>query len=76
MPRWEYEIRKIDPTWESSSSSGVPDIAEIVESFFNGMGENGWEFIGFLPHIPAAESSVDPVGPSAYYAIFKKMKDE
>jgi hypothetical protein len=76
MAQWEYEIRKIDPTWETDSPGAVPDTAEIVESFFNGMGEMEWEFVGFLPHISLAKSSVGPLEPSAYYAIFKKLKEE
>jgi hypothetical protein len=76
MSKWEYEIRKINPTWESNNPGIVPDTAEIVESFFNGMGETGWEFVGFLPHISQTKSSVEPLEPSAYYAIFKKLKDE
>jgi hypothetical protein len=74
VAKWEYEVRAISPTWESGSSRGVPDVAEIVESYFNGMGEDGWEFVSFLPQMPLRQTSVEPLSPSSYYAIFKKRK--
>jgi hypothetical protein len=76
MIQWEYEIRKINPQWESENPNGIPDAAEIVESFFNGMGEMGWEFVAFLPPVSLEHSAVEPLNPTAYYAIFKKSKDE
>jgi hypothetical protein len=72
MDRWEYEVRTINPNWESDSSVGVPHTVDIVESFINGMGEMGWEFVSFLPPISQKRSAVEPLDPSAYYAVFKR----
>jgi hypothetical protein len=72
MDRWEYEVKPIKPSWESDSPVDVPNAIDIVESFLNGMGEMGWEFVSFLPPISPKRSAVEPLDPSAYYAVFKR----
>ncbi len=49
MQKWEYEIKRIDPSWSSNDPGGVPPAAAIIQDFFNGMGEKGWEFVSFVP---------------------------
>jgi hypothetical protein len=74
MTQWEYEIRQINPTWVSASGSRVPDGVEIIEGYLNGMGEERWELVGFIP--PRWEKPNDPptVDPYVFHAVFKRPK--
>lgn len=74
MDKWEYKIQKINPSWVSPDSVGVPDPAEIVEGYFNFMGKAGYEFVSFLP--PVTAKTVAPLEADVYYAIFKKRSDD
>lgn len=75
MIEWVYEIRKINPTWISQSADRVPDGIEIIEGFLNGMGEMGWELVGFIP--PLSESTkAPPVDPSVFHAVFKRPREQ
>jgi hypothetical protein len=69
MANWEYEIRTINPTWTSENPGGVPNGVEIIEGYLNGMGDVGWELVGFIP-IPQNS----PLDPDTFHAVFKRPK--
>jgi len=60
MTEWIYEIREIKPTWETQSPNRVPDGIEIIEAYLNGMGEMGWELVGFIPPAWAEHGKARP----------------
>jgi hypothetical protein len=76
MTEWVYEIREINPKWETQNPGRPPDGIEIIEGFLNGMGEMGWELVGFIP--PAwAKDDPDghPIDPYVFHAVFKQPKE-
>jgi hypothetical protein len=75
MIKWEYEIREINPRWESKSAGGVPDGVEIIEGFLDGMGDLGWELVGFIPTPQTEEAKAPPVNPYVFHAVFKRPKE-
>lgn len=72
MPKWIYEIRTIRPTWETKSPGRPPDAIEIIEGYLNGMGEQGWELVGFIPPAWSKESDGHPIDPYEFHAVFKQ----
>ena len=74
MTGWEYEIRRIDPTWTTHSPGSVPDRIEIIEGYLNGMGEEGWELVGFIPQPRTRETNPLPIEPNVIHAVFKRPK--
>ena len=76
MAQWEYEIKRIDPRWESQSADQVPDGIEIIGGFLNGMGDWGWELVGFIPAPQTEEAKAPPVNPYVFHAVFKRPKGE
>ncbi len=72
MTEWEYQIVVVNPTWVSQSGNHVPDEVEIKEAYFNGMGEKGWELVGFLP--PPPPKYEPKAGSYEFHAIFKRPK--
>jgi hypothetical protein len=74
MAEWEYEIKTINPTWTSQSGNRVPEGTEIISGFLNGMGENGWELVGFIPPLRAEFPNVSSLDESVFHAVFKRPK--
>jgi hypothetical protein len=75
MTEWIYEIREIDPTWETQSPGRPPDGIEIIEGILNGMGEMGWELVAFIPPAWAENGKPHPVTPYKFHAVFKQPKE-
>ena len=74
MTEWAYEIKTIRPTWETRSAGHPPDAIEIIEGYLNGMGEQGWELVGFIPPAWAKEPNGHPIDPYEFHSVFKKPK--
>jgi hypothetical protein len=74
MTEWVYEIRAIRPVWKTMNPGRAPDGIEIIEAFLNGMGEIGWELVGFIPPAWAKEPNGHPIDPYEFHAVFKRPK--
>lgn len=75
MTAWTYEVKVIDTEWVSHSAD-APDSATIIEEYLNGMGEMGWELVGFIPAFPSSDLKGRPVNPYVFHAVFKRPKGE
>lgn len=69
MSQWEYEVRQIQPTWNSTANTDVPLPEQILEEFLNGMDSMGWEFVTFAPHPLDGDDD-----PRRLNAIFRRLK--
>jgi hypothetical protein len=76
MPRWTYEVRKINTEWISQSAKqrSVPSSVEIIEGYLNGMDEMGWELVGFIPGFPGSTYNDSELNNSVFHVVFRQSR--
>ena len=70
-----YWVETINTEYVPDKDAGIdnsPSGDEIIWRRLNERGEEGWEFVTFLPALPAQHFKGDPPNPYVVHAIFKR----
>jgi hypothetical protein len=72
-----YRVETINTEYvdRDASIDSSPSGAEIIWRRLKECGDEGWEFVTFLPALPAQHYKGDPPNPYAAHAIFKRRAD-
>lgn len=73
-----YRVETINTEYvidKDLSIDNSPSGAEIIWRRLNDCGDEGWEFVTFLPALPAQHFKGDPPNPYVVHAIFKRKAD-
>jgi hypothetical protein len=70
-----YRVETINTEYMIDKGDNIdnsPSGAEIIWRRLNDCGDEGWEFVTFLPALPAQHFKGDPPNPYVVHAIFKR----
>ena len=70
-----YRVETINTEYVADRDSSIdnsPSSDEIIWCCLNDCGEDGWEFVTFLPALPAQHFKGAPPNPYVVHAIFKR----
>lgn len=78
MDKWEYWVETINTEYVADKDGNIdnsPSGSEIIGSCLNYWGSDGWEFVTFLPALPAHHFKGSGPNPYVVHAIFKRKTD-
>jgi hypothetical protein len=78
MDKWEYFVETINTEYVPDKDDNIdnsPSGDEIIGRCLNDLGGEGWEFVTFLPALPAHHFKGSGPNPYVVHAIFKRKAD-